>query len=104
MRLSEPLPVAVESDNFALLIQCLVHEPALVFQVPLGMPDWDILERMHRCDVDPRDLAPGRLVVGHLRGRTLPVAAARFMDQMVNALVHCNAQSIQTAQSQGVSR
>ncbi len=85
-RLSQNLTVGIESDNVGLLKQCLLHEPALAFQLPVGMPDRDIANRLHRVEIDERDMLAGRLVAGHLRGRTLSVAAARFMDRLVNAM------------------
>ena len=36
--------------------------------------------------VDLRDVPAGTLYLGQLRGRSLPVAAARFADQVARAL------------------
>jgi hypothetical protein len=37
--------------------------------------------------IDARDVPPGLLYFGQLRGRTLPVAAARFAHQMLESFV-----------------
>ena len=36
--------------------------------------------------LDVRDVAPGNLLLGQLRGRTLPVASARFMRELMASL------------------
>ena len=36
--------------------------------------------------IDSQDVPHGTLHIGHLRGRVLPVAAAKFMDLMITAL------------------
>ena len=36
--------------------------------------------------VSERDLPPGNLILGQMRGRTLPVASARFAMQLAGAL------------------
>ena len=35
--------------------------------------------------IDPRDIAPGLLLIGQMRGRSLPVASAKFAQQVANA-------------------
>ena len=85
-RLQRPLPIAIESDNFGFLRRCLADEGTISFQVPVALPRSMAVERLCRREVDGRDLAGGRLLVGQLKGRTLPVAAARFLERVVTAL------------------
>ena len=86
-RLERPLPVAVESDSFGFLRRCIVDDVGTVsFQVPIALPAPDEDDALCRRPVDARDLPPGALLVGQLRGRTLPVAAARFVERVAAAL------------------
>ena len=85
-RLGQPLPVAIESDSFGFLRRCLTSDGTISFQVPIALPPSAETEGIRRCPVDARDLDGGNLVVGQLKGRTLPVAAARFLERIVAAL------------------
>jgi len=84
-RASFALTPALESDSFEFLRRYPEYERMITFQVPIGLPPpgqgglvWQPL--------DGRDIRPGQLVLGQLRGRTLPVAAAKFADQVARAL------------------
>ena len=81
MRSSVSLPVAVESDSFEFLRRYPRHERLVSFQIPVGLPrtpDEGIVTR----PVDRRDVPEGLLYLCQLRGRTLPVAAAKFAAQI----------------------
>jgi DNA-binding transcriptional LysR family regulator len=81
MRSSVSLPVAVESDSFEFLRRYPRHEQLVSFQIPVGLPgkpDEGIVTR----PVDRRDVPEGLLYLCQLRGRTLPVAAAKFAAQI----------------------
>ncbi len=81
MRSSSTLSVAVESDSFELLRHYPRHEHLVSFQIPVGLPrqgDEGIVSR----PVDSRDVPEGILYLCQLRGRTLPVAAAKFAAQI----------------------
>jgi len=72
----------VESDSFEFLRSIARVSDAIALQIPIGLPahrlDTDIVHR----PVDGRDIPEGLLYMGQLRGRALPVAAARFVDQL----------------------
>lgn len=72
----------VESDSFEFLRSHAALDNVISFQIPIGLPpepgERDITIR----PIDTRDLRPGLLVLGQLKGRTLPVAAARFANQL----------------------
>ncbi|MFC0284599.1 LysR family transcriptional regulator [Camelimonas abortus] len=85
MRMSAPLQVALETGSFEVMRGFALAEHAVSFQIRGGIPRND--PRLAARVVDPRDMAPAQIVVGHLRGRTLPVAAAKFMEQVLKALV-----------------
>lgn len=73
----------LESDNFEFL-RCYVRRERLIaFQIPIGLRN----ERgVALRPVSERDMKPGLLALGQARGRTLPVAPARFLVQLATAL------------------
>ncbi len=85
IRTSTPIVVSLESDNHDFLSQCVVENNLISFQIGLGVPDPE-KSSIVGIPVDTRDLPEGRLYVGQLRGRTLPVAAAQFAEQLVTTL------------------
>jgi len=77
-------PVA-ESDSFDFMRHYVRHEAAVAFQIPIGLdprPGHGIAIRK----VSERDVPPGHLLLGQMRGRTLPVASARFANLLAAAL------------------
>ncbi len=92
VRSSMPLVPAIESDSFEFLCGCLPGSERLAFQLPVALDPPSGDEPSVRTSgtasiaLDVRDVQPGWLHVGQLRGRTLPVAAARFADQVVDSL------------------
>lgn len=78
------LDPAVTASSFEFLRQYVMAERLISFQIPIGLPCSG--EGLCSRPVDPRDIATGLLHVCQLRGRTLPVAAARFGAQVVRAL------------------
>jgi DNA-binding transcriptional LysR family regulator len=86
LRGSVRLDPAVESDSFEFLRNYPSHEKLVSFQIPIGLPAPPGNRDFRVVPFDERDVPPGTLYLGQLRGRTLPVAAARFADQLVKAL------------------
>ncbi len=83
------LSPSIQSDNYDFLNRCLCDNNTLSFQLPIAMPsDRASLQDKGLCaiPIDRRDVPAGYLSVGQLRGRTLPVAAARFIDTLANVL------------------
>lgn len=81
LRSSVDLSIAIESDSFEFLRRYPRHENLVSFQIPVGLPrqpDEGIVTR----PVDPRDVPSGLLYLCQLRGRALPVAAAKFAAQI----------------------
>ena len=76
----------IESDSFEFLRNYPRTEPIVSFQIPIGLPPDRMLDGLAVRPVDARDVPAGTLYLGQLRGRSLPVAAARFADQVVRAL------------------
>lgn len=84
-RSSMPHRILMESDSFEFLKAVVARSDAVMVQIPIGTPT-DPDDRIVSRPLDARDVPHGVLSVLQLRGRTLPVAAARFTDQIVRAL------------------
>jgi len=81
-RSSVELSVAVESDSFEFLRRMPRREHLVSFQIPVGLPAKVPEEGIASRKVDTRDVPEGLLYLCQLRGRTLPVAAAKFAAQI----------------------
>ncbi len=85
-RLSRPLEPAFESNSFEYLKAVAAQSRAIAFQFSVGAPQAGE-HGLASVPLDRRDVPDGALVAAQLRGRTLPVAAARFLDQIARALI-----------------
>lgn len=79
------LTPVLETNSFELLRRYVLREGVITFQTRIGAPFEERAELDCRI-IDPRDVAPGRLVLGQLRGRTLPVASAKFADRLAQSM------------------
>lgn len=75
----------VETESFELIRQYVIQEQVIGFQIPIGLAELDD-DRLVLRPISERDLPPGNLILGQMRGRTLPVASARFAMQLAAAL------------------
>ncbi len=75
----------VETESFELIRHYVLHEGVIGFQIPIGLRDPGDGSIVFR-PISERDLPPGNLILGQMRGRTLPVASARFAMQLSTAL------------------
>lgn len=76
----------IESDSFEFLRNHAVAENIISFQIPIGLsPQTNTGELVSR-PLDRRDVPAGVLYMGQIKGRTLPVAAARFAAQLTSSL------------------
>jgi DNA-binding transcriptional LysR family regulator len=81
------LAPAVEAESFEFLRHVVLHGPAIAFQIAVGLPaEGGRRETIVTRPIHPRDVPPGRLHLAQLKGRSLPVAAARFAMQLQAAL------------------
>lgn len=80
------LTPALVSDSFEFLRHYVLHERLVSFQIPVGLTEAQRSGLVARA-LPARDVAQGHLMLGHQRGRTLPVAAARFADRLAATLV-----------------
>jgi DNA-binding transcriptional LysR family regulator len=74
---SRPLRPIATSDSFEFMRHYVLHEDAIAFQIPIGL-DMEHCAELTSRPLSLRDVAAGSLVLCQLRGRTLPVASARF--------------------------
>jgi len=86
LRLSLDLPVMIQSDSQALILESLKQHNMVTFQIPIGTGALASDASVHKCTVDIRDVGEGRLFLGQLKGRNLPVASARFLEQLAGQL------------------
>lgn len=84
-RTSLTLTAAVSSDSFEFLKALVARGQWVSFQIPIGAPA-EGADGLVSRPLDLRDVPEGVLVMGQLRGRALPVASARFMDQLARTL------------------
>jgi DNA-binding transcriptional LysR family regulator len=75
----------IETDSFDLVRHYVLHEAAIGFQIPIGLPPAGTDGVVWR-PIAARDMPAGSLLLGQMRGRSLSVASSRFADQIVAAL------------------
>lgn len=83
---SSELHPVIESDSFEFLNHQALVENVITFQIQVATPTKVIPNGLVNIPVDTRDVPPGQLYIGQMKGRTLPVASARFADQVINVL------------------
>lgn len=76
---------AVETESFELIRHYVTHEDAIGFQIPIGL-DINRQSTIAHRPLSPKDVPVGQLLLGQMKGRTLPVASAKFVQQLVQAL------------------
>lgn len=81
-RSSLQLEPVIQSDSFEFLRSHAIAENIITFHFPIGLSEQTMTGDMISRPLDPRDVPAGELYVGQLKGRTLPVAAARFAEQL----------------------
>ena len=86
-RKSLSLPAAVQSDSFDFLLNFALTEQAISFQIQIGLPPEGGDSKFVSRPLATRDVPAGFLHLGYLRGRAMPIAAARFADQLVASFV-----------------
>jgi len=76
--------IVVESNSFEFLRYYIARERAISFQIRIGAPaaHSDVVAR----EIDDRDVPQADLVLGHIRGRNLPIATAIFAESLIRRL------------------
>lgn len=75
----------LESNSFEYLKAHVARTDAITFQTSIGAPDIDE-GSITACQLDSRDMCAGSLYLGQLKGRSLSVAASRFLEQITRSL------------------
>jgi hypothetical protein len=81
-------------------MQNFLHfESSLFFQIPIaigagGGPADGFDRALVARPIDTADMPPGTLHICHLKGRVLPVAAAKFLDNIITTLRDTYHQSV----------
>lgn len=76
----------IQSDSFEFLRSYVTAESAISFQIPIGLPPSSYDSGLRYVPIAEKDVPPGILYMGQLHKRTLPVAVAKFADQVSIAL------------------
>lgn len=84
-QMSVRLNPTIEADSYVLLQHYVAATDAIGFELQIGAPSLPDSPLLARPLDQPRN-APGLLYLVHLKGRTLPVAAARFAQQITEKL------------------
>lgn len=79
------LTPAVETESFDLIRHYVTHENAVGFQIQIGLNVREQAAIDHR-PLSETDVPHGRLLLGQMKGRSLPVASSKFGQQLVAAL------------------
>ena len=78
--------IRIEANSFEFLRNYVARTQAITMQIELGaLPDM-LGDGLIARPIDDREQMRGSLVLGQLRGRNLPLAAARFADQLTRRL------------------
>jgi DNA-binding transcriptional LysR family regulator len=81
-RVGITLEPAVESNSLDLLRLMSQDSDALSFSLAINLRPALERDRLIAVPLDLKGVAPGTVDAGYLRGRTLPVAAARFLESV----------------------
>lgn len=96
------LPPVIESNSFEFLRGCLLHDQALTFQIALGASD--LGSELVARDIEDRGFPRGRLVLAHLRERSMPVIAITLADHLRTLLEQPSAAGLHNAAEGADSR
>jgi DNA-binding transcriptional LysR family regulator len=83
---SARMNVSVEANSFSLLADIVRDSQLVTFQIEIGALRLKQDPAYAIRAIDDIDLAHGPLVLGQLKGRTLPVPAAKFAEQLAASL------------------
>ncbi len=87
--ISRRLEPVLETDSFELIRRYVLHEGVVGFQIPIALQP-STMPTLVLKEISSRDLPTGHLLLGQLKGRSLPVATSRFATQLIHALEEIN--------------
>lgn len=83
---STKLNVMLEANSFDMLADFVVRTQAVTFQIDIGTLFWQSDPRFAVRPISDMDEIYGPLVLGQFKGRTLPLAPAKFAEQLSREL------------------
>ena len=87
VRTAANLQTVICTDETEFVMDYVRHEQAVGFAIPLSFEgSAQVLSGLKAIAIDERDVPPGIIHLVQRKGRVLSVAAAKFMDQMVQTL------------------
>lgn len=87
LRTAANLQTVIQTDEPNFISDYIRNEDAIGFAIPLSFEEnTQILSRLKPIAIDERDVPPGIVHLVQRKGRVLSVAAAKFMDQIVQDL------------------
>lgn len=78
--------IVAQSNSFEFLRHLVMRDNVVSFQIEIGATS-DETRGLVTRDIDERDAPRGNLVLGQLHGRNLPVASAKFAEQLSQSLL-----------------
>lgn len=88
--LSRDLDPVVESDSFDFMRHYVENEDVIAFQIPIGLSQAVARGTVFK-PLSNRDLPSGSLLLGQMRGRSLPVASAKFAQALAQGMEQVSA-------------
>lgn len=85
-RTSLAIKPVIESDSFEFLRSVTSLGEYLTFQIEIGLPKDLHLTNLIAVPMSASEVPHGMMYLGQRNGRTLPVAAAKFAQQLINQL------------------
>lgn len=79
-RTLQPMDMRLESSSLELLRNYVLREQVISFQLSIGIPFSP--PELHSVPIHEADLPHATVLLGQLRGRSLSVAASKFVDQL----------------------
>ena len=81
------LDEAVTADDFNMMLNYAAHESIIGFHIPLGFLQSGAAPKgLVFIPLDERDVGTGLVHLVQAKGRVLPVAAAKFLDQLLQSI------------------
>jgi hypothetical protein len=84
---TEKINVVYESNSFAMLPNILYGTQVIGFSLAIGALDWHRDARLAIRPIVNSKWENRPIILGQLKGRTLPIASAKFAEQVRNALM-----------------
>ncbi len=81
------LHTTIQTNNAEFMTHYIEHEDIIGFNIPIAMnQNSAIRSNIVGIEMDQRDVPQGLVHIVQAKGRVLPVAAAKFMDQLVQTI------------------